>query len=691
MKPKHYRLLHALLLVCLVIAVPAVAHAAAITMVVDNSLNAGSFSSIAVVNSNPAISYYDSIMGDLKYVRATNANGTAWGTPVVVDAAEDTGATTSLAVVNGNPAISYFDYTNVDLWYVRAIDANGTAWGAPIIVDAVGSVGSYASLAVVNGNPAISYYDSTNGDLKYVRAIDASGSAWGAPVIVDGLESVGSHTSLEVIDGNPAISYHDSTNGDLKYVRATDASGSAWGAPVTVDAVGITGRYTSMAVVNGNPAISYYDSTSDDLKYVRATDASGSAWGAPVTVDMVGNTGVYTSLAVASGSPAISYYDASNGDLKYVRASDASGSAWQSPMTVDGDGTNTGGNPSLVVVEDQSIISYYNMSGSNLKVAVLDSDYYPPTLADENIDAVYASGPSSFSLTFSEAVRSDGSTQAANHTGNYRLFEAGANHAFDTVDCAGGVQPDDTAVSIQSAAYDAGALTVELAFNHGEPLPPGSYRLLVCGSTSIYDLAGNELNDGADTVIDFTVSPTPSPTAVPAPDGDPTVLPATGFARGRAAQLPPQPAEKAYASTEMTLEIPALGVELPITGVPQVDAAWDVSWLGGSAGYLEGSAYPTWEGNSVLTGHVWDAFNQPGPFAELKNLRYGERVFIHAYGQTYVYEVRQNELISRRNVAAVFAHEESDWVTLVTCELYNPFTEDYFFRRIVRAVLVDVQ
>lgn len=35
-----------------------------------------------------------------------------------------------------------------------------------------------------------------------------------------------------------------------------------------------------------------------------------------------------------------------------------------------------------------------------------------------------------------------------------------------------------------------------------------------------------------------------------------------------------------------------------------------------------------------------------------------------------------------------FQSEQYDWVTLVTCEFYNPFSEDFLFRRSERAVLV---
>jgi hypothetical protein len=235
-----------------------------------------------------------------------------------VDSAGETGYFISLAIVNGNPAISYYDFSNGDLKYVRASDTSGASWASPVTVDSAGMVGSYTSLAVVNGNPAISYYDGTNDDLKYVRATDASGTSWASPVTVDGAGDAGLYTSLEVVNGNPAISYRDITNGDLKYVRANDASGISWASPVAVDSAGIVGSYTSLEVVNGIPAISYYDLTNGDLKYVRASDASGTSWGSPVAVDSAGDVGWYTSLAVVNGNPAISYRDITNGDLKFA-------------------------------------------------------------------------------------------------------------------------------------------------------------------------------------------------------------------------------------------------------------------------------------------------------------------------------------------------------------------------------------
>ena len=91
----------------------------------------------------------------------------------------------------------------------------------------------------------------------------------------------------------------------------------------------------------------------------------------------------------------------------------------------------------------------------------------------------------------------------------------------------------------------------------------------------------------------------------------------------------------------------------------------------------------------MITGHVWTANDTPGIFVDLKSLNYGEKILIHAWGQTYVYEVRESRLVGVKNMNAMMQSEEYDWVTLITCEGYNPFNQSYLFRRMVRAVLVE--
>jgi len=287
-------------------------------------------------------------------------------------------------------------------------------------------------------------------------------------------------------------------------------------------------------------------------------------------------------------------------------------------------------------------------------------------------------GISQLQVAFDEGISLDTATDVQ----NYILIEANGDGGFESGDCNNilngtGVASTDTRITIIDAAYSSSHWTSTLTL--ASELPVGTYRLLVCGTTSIEDLGGNELNDGmGDTSISFAIE-------------DPSVLPRTGFPMGRVTNLSPRLGNISYTETAITLEVPSLGIEMPIVYVPKSDGSWDVTWLGNNAGYLAGSAFPTWPGNTVITGHVWDASNNPGSFSALKTLNFGDLIHIKAFGQVYTYEVREKKLVLPDHVSSVFEHKEYDWITLLTCELFHPFTNDYFFRRMVQAVLIDVK
>ncbi|MBN2388535.1 MAG: sortase, partial [Anaerolineales bacterium] len=169
----------------------------------------------------------------------------------------------------------------------------------------------------------------------------------------------------------------------------------------------------------------------------------------------------------------------------------------------------------------------------------------------------------------------------------------------------------------------------------------------------------------------------------------PTQLPGTGFAPGQITDLSDLEPVTYAATDEVRLEIPALRIDIPIVGVPLEGGDWDVTWLANQAGWLEGTAFPSWEGNSVLTGHVYLPSGAPGPFVNLGQLRWGDQIVVHAYGSRYVYEVRSNQVV-RPNDLTALRHEDLPWVTLITCRQYDDATNAYRYRVVVRAVLLRV-
>jgi LPXTG-site transpeptidase (sortase) family protein len=138
------------------------------------------------------------------------------------------------------------------------------------------------------------------------------------------------------------------------------------------------------------------------------------------------------------------------------------------------------------------------------------------------------------------------------------------------------------------------------------------------------------------------------------------------------------------------LEIPSLDLELPIVGVPLSEDGWDVRWLEGQAGWLHGTAFPTWAGNTAITAHVWDADNNPGPFVDLGTLQHGDEIIIHAWGLVHTYEVRAVERFRPDDLRAL-PHEDYDVLTLLTCQGFDEAEGMYDWRLAVRAVLLEIE
>jgi len=168
------------------------------------------------------------------------------------------------------------------------------------------------------------------------------------------------------------------------------------------------------------------------------------------------------------------------------------------------------------------------------------------------------------------------------------------------------------------------------------------------------------------------------------------LIPVTGFAPGRVTNLSELPVTKYNIMTDVSLEIPVLRLDLPIVGIPMTNNTWDVNWLLHQAGWLQGSAFPGFSGNSVLTSHVTLPYGQAGPFANLHKLNVGDKVFVHAFGELYIYEVRSVRKLDASD-PSILQHEDKSWLTLITCADYSESAETYLKRLVVRAELLRVQ
>ena len=417
-------------------------------------------------------------------------------------------------------------------------------------------------------------------------------------------------------------------------------------------------------ILTGGPATTYANAFTFIPPQIDTNIAPGFGpltGGTIVAISGVGFTG--TTAVTFGGTPAASFTVNSDTSITAITP------------------THVGGMVDVVVTHPGGPSNYQNsftFTGTSLPVTATSNPANKALIFETE-------SPSRLMVTFNmdmlhvDPGALDGAYSVLNPA-NYLLFGLGPNNGIDTQSCAGGLRGDDVKMTINYVTYDLSTYTATLHVNNGVSLPAGKFQLFVCGTTSIENQAGVKLNGGLDdTRFGFTIEPVS------------TSLPSTGFAPNRVTHLPAQ--ITAYSAMgDQWLEIPRLGIQMNIMGVPHsTDGSWDVTWLGNNAGWLNDTAFPTWKGNSVITGHTTDDSGKPGPFALLNTLSYGDKIIIHSSGAQYVYEVRSVSKVEPGSVASMLKHEELPWVTLVTCQGYDPSTDTYKFRILVKAVLVKVQ
>ncbi len=90
-----------------------------------------------------------------------------------------------------------------------------------------------------------------------------------------------------------------------------------------------------------------------------------------------------------------------------------------------------------------------------------------------------------------------------------------------------------------------------------------------------------------------------------------------------------------------------------IVEVPYSDGEYPITWLNQSVGLLEGSALPG-KGVTFLTGHNHLNAEEAGPFAMLRWLEKGDRIFIsNRDGSLDMFTVFANESISEKDFAGL--------------------------------------
>jgi len=242
---------------------------------VDSTVDdAGNFCSAVIVNGNPGVAYYNVTQTALMYNRATTSSGSTWANaPITVDNTADMGQYSSLIMAGGNPAMAYYNASLGNLRYARASDANGATWGTFVDVDTnaddVGKFLTMANIADADGvtRPAIAYFNDTTNEILYVRATDAQGTAWSSPVTVGGQDV----TALSLVQASGhAFIFGGSTATQAFFTRSVDAEGTNWNSIKEIEGNQAGHLLSASVTSSGLPIAAYYD-TALELHVAQAS------------------------------------------------------------------------------------------------------------------------------------------------------------------------------------------------------------------------------------------------------------------------------------------------------------------------------------------------------------------------------------------------------------------------------------
>jgi hypothetical protein len=139
----------------------------------------------------------------------------SWGEPVLVRELNDgfQDSVFALAEVDGAPALAYAEGTGgagQELRFVRATEPDGSAWGEPVAPDPTSTSVGWVDLEVLDGLPAIGWsVTSPEPAVLFAQATDAAGQGWGEVQEVDRAPGESSPMSWELdlgdVAGDPSL------------------------------------------------------------------------------------------------------------------------------------------------------------------------------------------------------------------------------------------------------------------------------------------------------------------------------------------------------------------------------------------------------------------------------------------------------------------------------------------------------
>lgn len=268
-------------------------------------------------------------------------------------------------------------------------------------------------------------------------------------------EQLGIFSSLKLNSSDyPVIAYWEYGDGDLKIAVCSDVDCAASPAIKTLDSnTGSSNIYgpISMALTDNNYSrISYYAYGSRDLRVAACSNCITS--NSVYTVDSAGDVGKGNAIALtAAGIPVISYYDDTNNQLKVAVCDHYTCSGVQAITVVDSFSDIDGDTSIVLNSSGFPVISYYDAGNDDLMLAICSD----ATCTGKTITIV--DGVGNVGYTSSIRLSSQGYPVIA--------YRDSTNTSLKLAICSDALCVNKTLTTVDNAEDDGGSLSLALKSN----------------------------------------------------------------------------------------------------------------------------------------------------------------------------------------------------------------------------------
>jgi len=130
-------------------------------------------------------------------------------------------------------------------------------------------------------------------------------------------------------------------------------------------------------------------------------------------------------------------------------------------------------------------------------------------------------------------------------------------------------------------------------------------------------------------------------------------------------------AKTTYTEKQNILEVPKLGIEVPIIFSQSTDKSLIMKDLDAGVVYYPGSVYPGQIGQIVILGHSapvgWPKIKHDWVFSDLNNLTAGDIILIDINNKQYTYTVKQKAIIERGEDISADNSPTNNSLVLISC------------------------